>query len=355
MKKYILVFCLFCLCLFLIDNAYALDGSYSSSNFQITMMSGPSEDATSSSSGYSDGLNVSHNLNGKYLQALYIQVYGSNSIVYEAGNTYTFKFRVNFNPKKWNYLDNNYTTSNMHVFGSTNSSSSGMSTENITSSSLTITNMSNDNYGMYYTFKIVPNTDLKYILFRCRYPHTLMGPDLNYVYGINTVRVVNLSVTYQQGIGSAIDEQSIIIQNQTDKIVDTQKETNQKLDNLNDSLTSEESPNLDSLQNSSGWLPPGPIDSILNLPLSLLNNLNTNLSKKCQPVEVNLPYVDSTLSLPCLNTIYSQMGNLSSWINGVGIVAAAFILFKYFINLYKWVDDTLTFRENNWLDNWGGL
>lgn len=145
------------------------------------------------------------------------------------------------------------------------------------------------------------------------------------------------------------------ILNQQKEFNKKQDETNKKLDDVKDAITSEENPKLEGLNNSSGWLPPGPLDSILNLPLSFLNNLSTNLSRTCQPVTLPLPFVDKTLDLPCLNSIYSQIDGLDAWITGISVIASVFILFTYLINLYKWVDDTLTFRENNYIDNWGGM
>lgn len=133
-----------------------------------------------------------------------------------------------------------------------------------------------------------------------------------------------------------------------------QQETNDRLDDLNDAITDPSSPDLGGLGDSAGWLPPGPVDSIINLPFSLFNNLNDNLSKSCQPVNLPLPFVDKTIQLPCLNTIYEQIDGLSVWINTIGTIAAGFILYNYFIKLYKWVDDTLNFRENTWQD-WGGV
>lgn len=145
------------------------------------------------------------------------------------------------------------------------------------------------------------------------------------------------------------------ILNQQKEFNKKQEETNKKLDDLNKNLTSEESPKLEGLNNSSGWLPVGPLDSILNLPLSFLNNLSTNLSKTCHAVILPLPFVDKSLNLPCLSSIYSQIEGLQSWITSISIIASVFILFTYLINLYKYVDDTLTFRENNYIDNWGGM
>lgn len=151
-----------------------------------------------------------------------------------------------------------------------------------------------------------------------------------------------------------IDEQKKT-NSKLDGVNKNQQETNKKLDDVKSSITSEDGPKLDGLNNSAGWLPAGPLDSILNLPLSFLQNLFTNLSKTCQSVSLPLPFVNKNLELPCLNSIYSQIDGLSDWINTIGVIASAFILFTYLINLYKWVDDTLTFRENNYIDNWGGI
>lgn len=134
-----------------------------------------------------------------------------------------------------------------------------------------------------------------------------------------------------------------------------QKNIIDRVDEVNKSLTDETGPNTDALKNSSGWLPAGPLDSLINLPLSLLDNLTTNMTKSCQPVNLPLPFIDKTLQLPCVNNLYSQIDGLSVWINSVSLIAAAFILFHYLMGLYKWVDDTLSFRENNYIDDWTGV
>lgn len=171
------------------------------------------------------------------------------------------------------------------------------------------------------------------------------------------IDALNNQINEIQETNSKLDEQisqneTIIDQNQD--IIDNQEQTNEELGNLNDNLTSTEGADLDALENSAGWLPAGPIDSILNLPLSLLNNLTTNLNKRCQPVILPIPYVNKDLTLPCVNTLYDDMG-ISGWVTTIGVIASAFIMFSYLLKLYKWVDDTLSFRENNQIDNWGGI
>ena len=154
----------------------------------------------------------------------------------------------------------------------------------------------------------------------------------------------NKMIDYQNQIKDKLDE----LQGNIDGVKDS-------LDDINSSITDESAPNTDALKNSSGWLPAGPLDSLINLPLSLLNNLTTNINKSCQPANLPLPFLDETLTLPCVNTLYAKIEGLDVWINSVSIIAAAFILFHYLMGLYKWVDDTLTFRENNYIDNWTGV
>lgn len=151
-----------------------------------------------------------------------------------------------------------------------------------------------------------------------------------------------------------IDNQNQI-KNKLDELQGNINGVKDSVDDIKDSIMDESAPNTDALKNSSGWLPAGPLDSLINLPLSLLNNLTTNMNKTCQPATLPLPFLDETLTLPCVNTLYSQIDGLSVWINSVSVIAAAFILFHYLMGLYKWVDDTLTFRENNYIDNWTGV
>lgn len=162
----------------------------------------------------------------------------------------------------------------------------------------------------------------------------------------------DISIDFSSG---AVISQNQQIINQNQQIINQGQQTNDKLDDINSSINDSSSPDLDALKNTAGWLPAGPIDSILNLPLTLLNSLTTNLSKSCSPVELPLPFIDKNLTLPCLSSIYSQIDGLSVWINSISVIASAFILFQYLMNLYKWVDDTLSFRENNFIDNWTGV
>lgn len=117
---------------------------------------------------------------------------------------------------------------------------------------------------------------------------------------------------------------------------------------LNNFLNDGSLPDVSGTLNPNNIVPSGPVDAILLLPLNLLNSLTSTLSSKtCHAITVPIPFVNSNVTLPCLNTIYSQIEGLNVFLNSMSIIISGFLLYYYFINLYKWIDDTLTFRENN--------
>lgn len=161
---------------------------------------------------------------------------------------------------------------------------------------------------------------------------------------VNRVEITNLS----DGTGAIINNStSQIIQNQNTN----QQQTNEKLDKIESSITSEDSPDLDAIEDTSGWLPPGPVDSILNLPFTFLNNLISNLSKTCAPVSFSIPFVNQSFQLPCISTIYDSIG-ITTFVNWVGLISGTIILYYYLLSLYKWVDNTIQLKDNN---DWGGI
>lgn len=239
---------------------------------------------------------------------------------------------------------NRVTSCNLYIDGATNQTSDGCRIVDITDNSITIAN---------YNIQTLSGTGT----FTNQFSLNVHQNNEITVFQVNSFKLdivakEDKSIT-SETFGNAINN---VINNQNSNTQNIINNQNANTQDVKDTLTDDDPPtNLDSLSNSAGWLPAGPVDSILNLPLSFLTNLNTNLSKSCQPVELPLPFIDKTLPLPCVNLLYSQIDGVTPWINTVGIIASAFMLFGYLISLYKYVDDTLTFRENNYLDNWSGL
>lgn len=146
-----------------------------------------------------------------------------------------------------------------------------------------------------------------------------------------------------------INQNNTII-NQNEQIINGQNETN-------DWLKDNTPPNVDSsgLAQSAGWLPAGPVDSILTIPITLLTgivNVFTNPSA-CQAVQLPLPFVNTNIDLPCVGPILDQIGITPLW-NIVGAIIGFFLIWNTYKWLYEFVDKTLTFRENN-SSIWGGL
>lgn len=139
--------------------------------------------------------------------------------------------------------------------------------------------------------------------------------------------------------------------------LDEQKKANDIAEEQKNFITDTTPPEVDSssLSGASGWLPPGPLDSILTLPATLLSGIVDVFtgSKNCHPVQLPLPYVDEDLALPCVRPLLDQIGATTIF-DIVGGVIGAFIIFDTLKWLYKFVDDTLSYRENN-STIWGGL
>lgn len=175
------------------------------------------------------------------------------------------------------------------------------------------------------TYKIAMYNNRNNFTFRLYYPNT------------RTIRVN--SIYTSNNLPSRVTDVSAITKEQ--------EKTNQKLDNINSSLTDSSPISLDKLNNTTGWLPAGPVDSILNLPLSLLNNLSTNLNKQCTPISLNIPFLDknNTLVLPCLaNTLSENVEGFDTFYSWLGLVVSCLLLYKYLMSLYVWVDNVLMLR-----------
>lgn len=156
-------------------------------------------------------------------------------------------------------------------------------------------------------------------------------------------------IQVEEGISAtAFEEPGEICSNKID-------ETNDKLDGIQGAITDSSSPNTSALEGSAGWLPDGPVDSILNLPLNMLQALNIALSKSCTPLQLTFPFVNQPFEMPCISTLYQKIDGFDTLWKWIGSIVSVLMLYTYLLKLYKWVDDTLTFRENNHIDNWGGV
>lgn len=181
------------------------------------------------------------------------------------------------------------------------------------------------------------------------YSITFDFSDISYI----SEQSIPFGVSYKMNYGSTESEPIPYVPDE-DKPDNPNQGVEDAIGSLEDSIMDSTPPDLSGLGNSAGWLPAGPLDSILNLPLTMFQNLLNALSNQCTPVVVNLPFVNQPITLPCISVIFSQIDGLSAWWNSIGLLLGGYILLKYLIGLEKWADATLTFRENHWND-WGGV
>lgn len=148
----------------------------------------------------------------------------------------------------------------------------------------------------------------------------------------------------EQGIDSIKQEQQA-----TNNKLD---ETNNKLEDINSTLTDDTPPNSDisSLGNVQGLLPPGPLDSLLNIPFKLLSIINSSFGGVCKLM--NIEFIgDSELNIPCFDDYFWNKVDAGSMIF-LNIIPASFILVYYLKHLYKKVDRAMSL-ETNADDEWG--
>lgn len=109
---------------------------------------------------------------------------------------------------------------------------------------------------------------------------------------------------------------------------------------------------LSGLLNMPDLIDRGPIDSILTLPLNVLQTLTNTLSGSvCTPLTIKLPFVNKNMPIPCINTIYEEI-NATTFFEKVGSVASTIILINYFIFLYGWFERVIRMEPAN-IECWG--
>lgn len=151
------------------------------------------------------------------------------------------------------------------------------------------------------------------------------------------------------------------IESQTSQMDKNQAQTNERLDEANkgisetkDFITSDEEANSDIsvLGNVQGIFPPGPVDSLLNIPFEFLSILSSSFSGTCKPVSISFVY-DMNFTIPCFSEVfYSNVPDFLMLF--IDLVPSAFILITYFKHLYKKVDRAVNLETNS-DDEWGVL
>lgn len=97
-----------------------------------------------------------------------------------------------------------------------------------------------------------------------------------------------------------------ILEDQNQTIIDQNNATNDKLDDLNDSINNSDSSGAS--DSAGGFFEDFTTDTfgltaVITAPLNFIKSLT---SSSCTPLNIPLPFVDTNLTLPCMSTIYNQ-------------------------------------------------
>lgn len=167
--------------------------------------------------------------------------------------------------------------------------------------------------------------------------------------GINTI----LDIA-EEGSNEAIIQGIDDMKKEQEKTNEKLDETNKQLEETNDYIKDDTPPDADisSLGNVQGLLPPGPVDSLLNIPFYFLSIVTSSFGGVCTPITGNFVF-DTQLSIPCFSElIYNDIPDgIMIFIN---LIPTTFLLIVYFKHLYKKVSRAVSL-ETTGDDEWGVL
>lgn len=165
---------------------------------------------------------------------------------------------------------------------------------------------------------------------------------------LNTIKNVFTGITNLPGnIWNAIKGGFTSVVNAVTSVVN-------KITDLFDFLSDDSEPDSDisGLGNVSGLLPPGPVDSLLNIPFKFLNIVINSFAGSCVPLSFNFVF-NEEFTFACFDEVfYDEVPTLL--MNFINIVPAGFILILYSKHLYKKVDRATSLNSNS-DDEWGVL
>lgn len=378
MKKYFIAFFLFCLALFTIDSVYAADLSLTGYDSLINA----SLWNCSGSNTCSSSVSTSTNVYGNYL----VYTSGSELTIGANGIFWAIQSPVSFSA---NYLYSVtalvcYNTKANNTFQFLTGESGNLDAFEYPSYSKVYDNWSPNDYiylsdGGYgsLTLKtcrnvsgfINPSKMGNFLGLRLRNNGGALSAQYVWLLGLkveslgvdsSSLRSVLESSISSSGLAKASDVNEV--KKAQEQIKTELKNTQQSIDKQTEQQNKNHKETMDYMKDESdidtskvdnlvGYLPAGPLDSIINLPLSMLNAINTNLSKTCVAPTFKVPFVNENFTLPCISALYDKMG-ATTLLNTLGVIAASVMLYKYLVYLYNWIDSVLSLKGNK-LKGWG--
>lgn len=138
------------------------------------------------------------------------------------------------------------------------------------------------------------------------------------------------SSTIQAGFAGGIYN---LCKDSNTQMIEQQEQTNTKLDNIDNSINSSNTSGgesaADDLKNNSAFQDNTGLSSIVTAPLSMINSLTST----CSPIRLPIPYLDTTIELPCIGDLLtSKMGELMQLVK---VVINGYICYLIGLDMFK--------------------
>lgn len=152
-----------------------------------------------------------------------------------------------------------------------------------------------------YVCPVGDSSTLDYLYFTAIFENTI---SVSMYFG-NNITLIGKDAT-SNDVSSAINKQTIEITDAINEQNKTQQETNQKIDDLNNNITSSDTTEASNSADEffSGFESDDfGLSSIITAPLNLIKSIT---SSTCTPIGFKAPFVDQKVTLPCMNAIYRE-------------------------------------------------
>lgn len=363
MKKYIIAFVLFCISLFLIDNAYATD--FDGWGMQVIHPSkvvayNCNASTCPNSISVADNYETDADNNFVYtIRATTPSVTTStNGIMWihnvqdilQSGYLYSITgYFCNTGGKNYKLNDIRTANNQANVYNKAYSLNyDGASAVNSISGQMTSNGSSN--FTCNYINKIIsPSVSSQYVGWQVTTQSSYTGSQYFVGYTIESLGVAG-AVT-KDDLNGAISNSGLATAQSVDEVKqaeqeikqeisgmqDKQQETNQKLDNLNDNITNSDSSGA--TNDASGFFEGFTTDtfgltSIITAPLNLINNIT---SSTCTPLTLSLPYINQNVSLPCMTEIYRSY--FGSFLTVYQVITFGLVSYWVCVHVFRMVKD----------------
>lgn len=262
---------------------------------------------------------------------------------FQAGNTYTFVVKVELNNSS--YID--LIGDNFEVWACTAGDvTNSLSPDNISSYSFTFRKDSSSSTSFVLTVTATVQKNSTYVAFYYRDKRINKVYPSAYWLKNTSVKLSTFTISFSESSNSYIEQCKIAIQTLTTQIFHS---SNREYEYLTDD--SDADIDVSGMSGITGILPAGPVDSLLSLPLTLINILIDSSSGSCTPFTFTFVF-DEQFSLPCFDSFWSQVP--AQLLLFISDVPAVYLFVLWAKSVYKRVEKAMTF-ETSIDDEWGGV